>query len=87
MNAEEQQIFHRMEREIDALRSAMCHYDEMIMLLDLIILSRQAESRIQAFQSEHFISDRLPWVLENAKKSRLLAASHHSRSFHEVVPV
>lgn len=82
MTIEEEKKFRELVQQVRDLKSAMCCYDEMLLLLDLSQeLWRGGSSdsefinRMQRFDIERLIKTRLPDVLKTAKRARLMRHS------------
>lgn len=82
MTIEEEKKFRDLIQQVRDLKSAMCCYDEMLLLLDLSselwrhgTSGSEAISRIDRFEIERLVKTRLPDVLKTAKRARLMRHS------------
>lgn len=81
MTIEEEKKFRDLIQQVRDLKSAMCCYDEMLVMLDLVkemwrgSSESAAISRMELFEIERLVKSRLPDVVKTAKRARLMRHS------------
>lgn len=82
MTIEEEKKFRELVQQVRDLKSAMCCYDEMLLLLEVVsYLNHGGDSlsgaarRMELSDAERLVKSRLPDVLKTAKRARLMRHS------------
>lgn len=82
MTIEEEKHRRDLVQQIRDLKSAMCCYDEVLLLLEVVAYLNHggdslsgAARRMDLFDAERLVKTRLPDILKTAKRARLMRHS------------